>query len=80
MKAIAHRPEDLRRSGVERSSRGQYARYSVRGGLPFFLAMFIFVAAPKFFKQMFSYPPEVIGIPLGVILFIIAVMALGAGV
>jgi len=51
----------------------------VVGGLPFFLALFIFVAAPTFFNPMFASPPEVVGIPLGVILFIIAVMAMGAG-
>jgi tight adherence protein B len=51
----------------------------VVGGLPFFLALFIFVAAPSFFNPMFASPPEVIGIPLGVILFGVAVMAMGAG-
>ena len=51
----------------------------VVGGLPFFLAFFIFLAAPKFFDPMFVSPPDVIGIPLGVILFGIAVAAMGAG-
>ena len=51
----------------------------VVGGLPFFLALFIFLAAPTFFNPMFAAPPEVIGIPLGVILFGIAIMAMGAG-
>jgi tight adherence protein B len=51
----------------------------VVGGLPFFLAFFIFVAAPKFFDPMFVSPPDVIGIPLGLILFLIAIMAMGAG-
>jgi tight adherence protein B len=51
----------------------------VVGGLPFFLAFFIFVAAPKFFDPMFVKPPDVLGIPLGLILFIVAVMAMGAG-
>ncbi|HET9852725.1 MAG TPA: type II secretion system F family protein [Candidatus Limnocylindrales bacterium] len=51
----------------------------VVGGLPFFLALFIYLAAPKFFDPMFVAPPEVIGIPLGVILFFIALLAMGAG-
>jgi tight adherence protein B len=51
----------------------------VVGGLPFILAFLIFVAAPKFFDPMFVAPPDVIGIPLGVILFGVAVMAMGAG-
>ena len=44
----------------------------VVGGLPFFLALFIFLAAPTFFNPMFVSPPDVLGIPLGVILFVIA--------
>ena len=51
----------------------------VVGGLPFFLAGIIFVAAPKFFDPMFAKPPDVLGIPVGVILFFIAVLAMGAG-
>ena len=51
----------------------------VVGALPFFLALFIFLAAPTFFEPMFLRPPDVLGIPLGVILFAIAVMAMGAG-
>jgi tight adherence protein B len=51
----------------------------VVGALPFFLALFIFLAAPTFFEPMFLAPPAVVGIPLGVILFGIAVMAMGAG-
>ena len=51
----------------------------VVGGLPFFLALFIYLAAPKFFDPMFVAPPDVIGIPLGVILFFIAMLAMGAG-
>jgi tight adherence protein B len=51
----------------------------VVGALPFFLALFIFLAAPTFFEPMFLAPPAVMGIPLGVILFGIAVMAMGAG-
>jgi tight adherence protein B len=51
----------------------------VVGALPFFLALFIFVAAPTFFEPMFLRPPDVLGIPLGVILFGIAIMAMGAG-
>jgi tight adherence protein B len=51
----------------------------VVGGLPFFLAFFIYLAAPKFFDPMFVKPPDVIGIPLGLILMGIAVLAMGAG-
>jgi tight adherence protein B len=51
----------------------------VVGGLPFFLALFIYVAAPSFFSPMFDKPPEFLGIPLGVILLGIAVLAMGAG-
>ena len=51
----------------------------VVGGLPFFLALFIFVAAPTFFNPMFSAPPDIIGIPLGVILFGIAILGMLGG-
>ena len=51
----------------------------VVGGLPFFLALFIFVAAPTFFNPMFSAPPDVIGIPLGVILFGVAILGMLGG-
>ena len=40
----------------------------VVGGLPIALALFIFIAAPTFFDPMFQKPPDVVGIPLGVIL------------
>ena len=49
------------------------------GALPFFLAFFIFLAAPKFFDPMFVQPPGVLGIPAGVILLGIATLAMGAG-
>jgi tight adherence protein B len=51
----------------------------VVGALPFFLAFFIFLAAPTFFDPMFVKPPDVIGIPLGVILLGIALFAMGMG-
>ena len=51
----------------------------VVGALPFFLAFFIFLAAPTFFDPMFVKPPDVLGIPLGVVLLGIALMAMGAG-
>jgi tight adherence protein B len=51
----------------------------VVGGLPFFLALFIYLAAPTFFNPMFAKPPEVLGIPLGIILLGIALLAMGAG-
>ncbi|HYK94579.1 MAG TPA: type II secretion system F family protein [Candidatus Dormibacteraeota bacterium] len=51
----------------------------VVGALPFFLAFFIFLAAPTFFDPMFVKPPEVLGIPLGVILLMIALGAMGLG-
>jgi tight adherence protein B len=51
----------------------------VVGFLPFGLAFFIYLAAPKFFDPMFVAPPAVIGIPLGVILMGIALASMGAG-
>jgi tight adherence protein B len=51
----------------------------VVGFLPFGLAFFIYLAAPKFFDPMFVAPPDVIGIPLGVILMFIALLSMGAG-
>lgn len=51
----------------------------VVGALPFFLAFFIFLAAPTFFDPMFVKPPDVLGIPLGVVLLGIALGAMGAG-
>ncbi|MFL5756434.1 MAG: type II secretion system F family protein [Chloroflexota bacterium] len=40
----------------------------VVGFLPIGLAGFIYLAAPKFFDPMFSKPPEVLGLPAGVII------------
>jgi tight adherence protein B len=51
----------------------------VVGGLPFGLAAFIFLAAPTFFDPMFQKPPDVIGIPVGVILIFVAALMMGAG-
>jgi tight adherence protein B len=51
----------------------------VVGLLPFGLAFFIYLAAPTFFNPMFAKPPDVLGIPLGIILLGIATMAMGAG-
>jgi tight adherence protein B len=44
----------------------------VVGFLPIALAFFIFLVAPRFFDPMFTKPPEVLGLPAGVM-----VMALG---
>ncbi len=43
----------------------------VVGFLPIGLAGFIYLAAPKFFDPMFSKPPEVLGLPAGVIIMFI---------
>ncbi|HEX7951359.1 MAG TPA: hypothetical protein VF494_13495, partial [Candidatus Limnocylindrales bacterium] len=51
----------------------------VVGGLPIGLAAFIYVAAPNFFDPMFTKPPDVIGIPLGIILIGIALVMMGIG-
>lgn len=51
----------------------------VVGFLPFGLAFMIFLAAPKFFDPMFAKPPELIGIPAGIWLLGIALLAMGAG-
>jgi tight adherence protein B len=51
----------------------------VVGALPFFLAFFIYLAAPTFFDPMFVAPPAVIGIPMGVVLLGIALLAMLAG-
>ena len=39
----------------------------------------IFLAAPKFFDPMFAKPPELIGIPAGIWLLGIAMLAMLAG-
>ena len=51
----------------------------VVGGLPIALAGMIYVAAPTFFDPMFQKPPEVIGIPFGVILIGLAAVMMGLG-
>jgi len=43
----------------------------VVGFLPIGLAGFIYLAAPKFFDPMFSKPPEVLGLPAGVIIMFV---------
>ncbi|MEZ0241313.1 MAG: type II secretion system F family protein [Chloroflexota bacterium] len=51
----------------------------VVGGLPFGLATFIYLAAPAFFDPMFEKPPDLAGIPIGMILFAVALLMMGAG-
>src|SRR3954452_15772866 len=51
----------------------------VVGGLPIVLAGFIYLLAPNFFEPMFSKPPDVGGIPLGVILIGAAGVMMGLG-
>ncbi|MBI3751621.1 MAG: type II secretion system F family protein [Chloroflexi bacterium] len=51
----------------------------VVGGLPIGLAAFIYIAAPNFFDPMFAKPPDVLGIPLGVILIAVALVMMGIG-
>ena len=43
----------------------------VVAGLPIGLAAILFVIAPTFFAPMFDKPPDVLGIPMGVILLLI---------
>jgi tight adherence protein B len=51
----------------------------VVGFLPIALAFFIFLIAPEFFEPMFRKPPELLGLPLGVLImgFGLFMMALG---
>jgi tight adherence protein B len=42
----------------------------VVAGLPIGLAAFLFVAAPGFMEPMFANPPEVLGLPAGVVILI----------
>jgi tight adherence protein B len=51
----------------------------VVGGLPVGLALFIYLAAPSFFDPMFAKPPDLAGIPVGVILIVVAALMMAAG-
>jgi len=51
----------------------------VVAGLPIGLAAILFVIAPTFFAPMFDKPPDVLGIPLGVILLMIGGTAMFIG-
>jgi len=51
----------------------------VVAGLPIGLAAILFVIAPSFFQPMFEKPPDVIGIPVGVILLVIGGVAMFIG-
>jgi tight adherence protein B len=51
----------------------------VVAGLPIGLAAILFVIAPSFFKPMFDKPPDVIGIPVGVILLVVGGVAMFIG-
>jgi tight adherence protein B len=51
----------------------------VVGGLPIVLALFIYIAAPTFFDPMFRKPPDIIGIPVGLIMIGMGALAMGAG-
>ncbi len=51
----------------------------VVGGLPFGLAGILFLIAPSFMEPMFRKPPEMLGLPLGVIVLCIAGFAMIMG-
>ena len=51
----------------------------VVAGLPIGLAGILFVIAPSFFQPMFVKPPDLIGIPIGVILLVIGGVAMFIG-
>jgi tight adherence protein B len=51
----------------------------VVAGLPIGLALILFVIAPTFFAPMFDKPPDVLGIPTGVILLAIGGFAMFVG-
>jgi tight adherence protein B len=51
----------------------------VVGFLPIALAGFIFVAAPKFFDPMFAKPPEIAGLPAGVIIMAVGMFMMFVG-
>ena len=51
----------------------------VVAGLPIGLAGILFIIAPSFFQPMFDKPPDVIGIPVGVVLLIIGGVAMFVG-
>ena len=51
----------------------------VVGFLPIALAGFIFLVAPTFFEPMFAKPPEIAGLPLGLIILAIGAFAMFMG-
>ena len=51
----------------------------VVAGLPIGLALILFVIAPTFFAPMFDKPPDVLGIPLGVIFLAVGGFAMFVG-
>ena len=51
----------------------------VVAGLPIGLAAILFVIAPSFFQPMFDKPPDLIGIPVGVILLAVGGVAMFIG-
>jgi len=51
----------------------------VVAGLPIGLAAILFVIAPSFFQPMFEKPPDLLGIPVGVILLVIGGVAMFIG-
>jgi Flp pilus assembly protein TadB len=50
---------------------GRAAERLLVAGLPIGLAAFLFVAAPGFMAPMFANPPEILGLPAGVIILMI---------
>ena len=51
----------------------------VVAGLPIGLAAILFVIAPSFFQPMFDKPPDLLGIPVGVILLVVGGVAMFIG-
>jgi tight adherence protein B len=49
------------------------------GFLPMGLAGLLFVIAPTFMQPMFLKPPEVIGLPAGVVILIVGGISMGIG-
>ena len=61
---------ELQQPFLERTLRPLASNLSgyVVGFLPIALAGFLFIAAPGFMKPMFDNPPEILGLPAGVVI------------
>jgi tight adherence protein B len=79
--AIAHTIRERMRIHGEIQTLTAMQRYSgyVITLLPIGLAGILFVISPSYIAVMFERPPELLGLPMGIVFFIVGLISMGIG-